>query len=50
MQQAPVNALNDESTIAGAAAAGVGWVWRDKGNGTFGLFATDETMVAEIVE
>jgi prepilin-type N-terminal cleavage/methylation domain-containing protein len=38
---APTNPLATSSTIAAAAAANVGWVWRDKGNGTFGLYACD---------
>lgn len=36
----PSNPLTSSSTIQAAAAAGVGWVWRDKGNGTSGLYAT----------
>jgi prepilin-type N-terminal cleavage/methylation domain-containing protein len=50
LQQAPQNNLNGSLVIAGAAGPGVGWIWRDKGNGTMGLFATDETFVAEFVE
>ncbi|MDP6692721.1 MAG: prepilin-type N-terminal cleavage/methylation domain-containing protein [Phycisphaerales bacterium] len=38
---APTNPLSSSSTIAAAAANGVGWVWRDKGNGTIGLYACD---------
>jgi hypothetical protein len=38
---APSNPLASSSTIAAAAANNVGWVWRDKGNGTFGLYACD---------
>ena len=38
---APSNPLSSSSTIAAAAANGVGWVWRDKGNGTTGLYACD---------
>ena len=30
LQAAPVNPLTNSSTVAAAAAAGVGWVWRDK--------------------
>ncbi len=45
----PVNAFNKSITIGGAAAIGVGWVWRDPGNGTFGFYATDENW-AEFVE
>ena len=42
-------ALASSSTIAAAAAANVGWVWRDKGNGTFCLYACDSAG-AEYVE
>ncbi len=38
---APNNPLSSTSTVASAAAANVGWVWRDKGNGTFALYACD---------
>ena len=41
LMSAPSNPLASSSTIAGAAAANVGWVWRDKGNGTFSLYACD---------
>ena len=39
---APSNPLASSSTIAAAAAAGVGWVWRAKSatNPTLGLYAT----------
>jgi prepilin-type N-terminal cleavage/methylation domain-containing protein len=38
---APTNPLSSSTTVAGSAAAGVAWVWRDKGNGTSGLYACD---------
>ncbi|MDP7007990.1 MAG: prepilin-type N-terminal cleavage/methylation domain-containing protein [Phycisphaerales bacterium] len=38
---APTNPLTSSTTIAAAAGSGVGWVWRDKGNGTNGLYAVD---------
>ncbi|MDP7005296.1 MAG: prepilin-type N-terminal cleavage/methylation domain-containing protein [Phycisphaerales bacterium] len=38
---APTNPLSSSTTVAGSAAAGVAWVWRDKGNGTIGLYACD---------
>ncbi len=38
---APSNPLASSTTIAAAAAANVGWVWRDKGNGTLALYACD---------
>ena len=43
----PANPLNDSSLIATQAGAGVGWVWRNSGNGIKQLFATDETFLAE---
>jgi prepilin-type N-terminal cleavage/methylation domain-containing protein len=46
---APSNPLTSSSTIGAAAAANVGWVWRDKGNGTFCLYACDSAG-AEYVE
>ena len=49
LQSTPINPLNKETAIGATAAANVGWVWRDKGNGTFVMFATDETG-AEFVE
>jgi type II secretion system protein G len=27
IQQAPINPFNDSTTVAGAAGAGVGWIW-----------------------
>ena len=37
----PSNPLTGSSTVAagGASAATDGWIWRDSGNGTFGLYA-----------
>ena len=49
-RNAPRNTWNGSSVVAATAGANVGWVWRDKGNGTDGLFATDITFVAEYVE
>ena len=46
---APSNPLASSATIAATAAANVGWVWRDKGNGTFALYACDSAG-AEFVE
>ena len=37
----PENPFNQSTVIAGAAAAGVGWVWRDSGTGVFNMYATD---------
>ncbi|MCZ6836354.1 MAG: type II secretion system protein [Planctomycetota bacterium] len=47
---APRNLLNGSTTIADAPALDVGWVWRDKGNGTYVLYATDETFLSEFGE
>ena len=47
---APRNLLNGSSTVAAIAASDIGWVWRDKGNGTMMLFATDATFLAEMPE
>jgi prepilin-type N-terminal cleavage/methylation domain-containing protein len=44
------NVLNGFYDIGPAPAAGIGWVWRDKGNGTFQLYATNEDATAEFVE
>ena len=42
IQQAPVNPFQDSSTIAAAAAAGVGWVWDLEAGGEDGdLYAVD---------
>ena len=46
---APINPLSGTSTVAASAAAGIAWVWRDKGNGTNGFYATDGNG-AEFVE
>lgn len=46
----PVNPFNESSVIAAAPAAGVGWVWRDNGNGVLQIYATDNTFLAELVE
>ena len=47
----PVNPLSKLTLIVADAANGpAGWVWRDDGNGTFDIYATDETGTAELVE
>jgi type II secretory pathway pseudopilin PulG len=38
---APVNPLNGHARISSGAGADVGWVWRDRGDGTYELLATD---------
>lgn len=43
----PKNPLNGSTTVAAAPAAGVGWVWRDKGNGTFLIYAVNADGSAE---
>ena len=47
---AATNPVNGQIAIAAAPAAGVGWIWRDKGNGTFQIYATNEDATAEFVE
>jgi general secretion pathway protein G len=39
----PVNPLTSTSLIATVPAEGVAWVWKDKGNGTLGLYAGDDS-------
>jgi prepilin-type N-terminal cleavage/methylation domain-containing protein len=46
----PRNPNNSSLTVAGAAGPGVGWVWRDKGNGTLVLYATDQTSLVETAD
>ena len=41
----PQNPWQSSSTVAGAAAVDTGWVWRDKGNGTFAIYAVDSTGI-----
>ena len=50
LADAPRNPANGSSVVANAPGANVGWVWRDKGNGTFMLYPTDVTFLAELVE
>ncbi|MCZ6836355.1 MAG: prepilin-type N-terminal cleavage/methylation domain-containing protein [Planctomycetota bacterium] len=50
LTSAPLNPLNGNVDIALNPAADIGWVWRDKGNGTFMLFATDQDATVEFVE
>ena len=38
---APSNPLAGSSTVDVDAIANGGWLWRDKGNGTYGLYAVD---------
>ncbi len=47
---AATNPVNGQIGIAAAPAAGVGWIWRDKGNGTFQIYATNDDATAEFVE
>jgi type II secretory pathway pseudopilin PulG len=46
----PVNPLNTSPLVAGAPGPNVGWIWRDQGNGTMELYATDATGMAEYIE
>ena len=46
----PINPQNRSTTIAGAPAIGVGWVWRDNGYGVLNMYATDVTFLAEYPE
>ena len=45
-----VNPLNGFFNIGPAPAAGIGWIWRDKGNGTMQIYATTEDALGEFVE
>ena len=49
LMNSPSNPLTSSTTIAAAAGAGVGWVWRDKGNGTSALYgvAADGTEFSD---
>lgn len=46
----PVNPLNRSTLVSGMPGAEVAWVWRDSGNGTFNIYATDATSLAEYSE
>ena len=46
----PVNPLNRSTLVAGIPGADVAWVWRDSGNGTFNIYATDATSLVEYSE
>ena len=48
--EAPINILNGSSTVGPAVGPDIGWVWRDKGNGTFMLYPTDMLFLAELAE
>ena len=50
LHSVPVNPQNLSTTIAGAPAIGVGWVWRDNGYGVLNIYATDVTFLAEYAE
>jgi general secretion pathway protein G len=41
LHNAPVNPLNQSSTVAAAAAAGVGWTWHNNAAGLKDVFAVD---------
>jgi prepilin-type N-terminal cleavage/methylation domain-containing protein len=46
----PVNPFNNNSVIAAAPGAGVGFIWRDNGNGMMQIYLTDSSGAAEWVE
>ncbi len=50
LHSVPINPQNLSTTIAGAPAIGVGWIWRDNGYGVFTIYATDVTFLAEYSE
>ncbi len=50
LHSVPVNPENLSTTIAGAPAIGVGWVWRDNGHGVLPMYATDVTFLADYPE
>jgi general secretion pathway protein G len=43
----PVNPFNNLTQVAAAPGAGVGWVWRDSGNGSMRVYLTDQSGTAE---
>lgn len=49
LHSVPVNPYNQSTVIAGAAAFGVGWVWRDNGYGVHNMYATGSDW-AEVAE
>ena len=46
----PVNPLNGSTLVSGMPGAEIAWVWRDSGNGTFNIYATDATSLVEFSE
>lgn len=46
----PVNPFNNDSLIAAAPGAGVGFVWRDSGTGITQIYLTNSTGTAEWAE
>ena len=46
---AAMNPVNGQLAIAAAPAAGVGWIWRDKGTGTSQIYSTNADAPAEFV-
>ena len=47
IQYLPVNPFNEWTLIAAEPGPGVGWVWRDSGNGKMQVYLTDATGIAE---
>ncbi len=46
----PKNPLNSQTAVAAAPGAGIGWIWRDKGNGSLMIYATDVDSTVEFTE
>jgi hypothetical protein len=42
-----VNPLNQNTVVAAAPGAGVGWVWRNSGTGRMQIYLTDADATAE---
>lgn len=50
LSKPPVNPFNRSTLVSGMPGAEIGWVWRDSGNGTFNIYATDATSLVEFSE
>jgi len=47
LHHVPVNPFNLHTLVAAAPGPGVGWVWRDSGNGSMQVYLTDSAGTAE---
>ncbi|MHC4126985.1 MAG: type II secretion system protein [Planctomycetota bacterium] len=47
LHHVPVNPFNLHTLVAAAPGPGVGWVWRDSGNGSMQVYLTDAAGTAE---